>query len=223
MKKLLTPFLIGFVLVISGCATNNSVYQYPFQTAKIEYAISGTTEGKSTILIKGDKSVRESHVIFHKASGDENQDNLFIDDGRYVTSVDLNKKVATMTVNPLYSVLIKVDPSQRQELLKKFAVGLSPESSATQEIKPLSTQTVAGQSCDVYDTGGFGQLCLWYGVLLKTSISIPDLGLTNNTVATSVQTDIDIPDSSFEVPAGITVQKVGIDEQASGSTEQTQG
>ncbi len=213
MKKFLIPFVAGSFLVISGCAQNtNSIYQYPFNTAKISYTISGTTEGTSTVTIKGDKSVREAHIIFHKPTGDEKQDNLYIDDGQYVYSVDLDKKQAAETPNPLYDILMKVDPSQRQDFLKKIAVGEDPNNAATQQLQQLGTLTVAGQQCQMYDTGGFGQVCLWNGIPLKTSISIPDLGLNNSTVATSVQTDIDVPDSAFDVPAGIPVQKAGVDQ-----------
>lgn len=214
MNKFIAPILAGTVLLISGCSvlSNNSTYQYPFKTVKIEYAISGTTEGKSTVMIKGDKSVREAHIVFHKPTGDETQNNMYIDAGQYVYSVDLDKKTATMTKNPLYDVLTKVDASKRQEFLKKIAAGISPDVADNRELKAVGTETVAGRQCEVYETGGFGQMCLWNAVPLKTTIAIPDLGLTNNTVATSVQTDVDVPDSAFEVPAGITIQKVGIED-----------
>ena len=214
MKKIIAPILAGTVLLISGCSvlSNNSTYQYPFKTVKIEYAISGTTEGKSTVMINGDKLVREAHIVFHKPTGDETQNNMYIDAGQYVYSVDLDKKTATMTKNPLYDVLTKVDASKRQEFLKKIAVGISPDVADNRELKIVTTETVAGQQCEVYETGGFGQICLWNAVPLKTTISIPDLNLTNNTVATSIQTDVDVPDSAFEVPAVITVQKVGIED-----------
>ncbi len=222
MKKFIVPLLAGSMLVISGCAQNNSLYQYPFKSAKIEYAISGTTEGKSTVLIKGDESIREAHVVFHKQTGDENQDNLYIDTGEYIYSIDLDKKVGTMTKNPLYDVLQGTDPSMRQDFLKKIAVGLSPDSAATQQLQSTGTSTVAGQVCDIYDTGGFGQICLWNNIPIKTTISIPDLGLSNNTVATSIQTDVDVPDTAFDVPAGITMQKVGVDGSVTALSPQTQ-
>jgi len=223
MQKLILPFLAGSALVIFGCTLNNTAYQYPFTSAKIEYAISGTTEGKSTLLIKGDKSVREAHIVFHKPTGDENQNNLYIDTGEFVYSVDLDKKTATMTKNPLYDALNKVEPAQRQNFLKKIAVGLSPDDTSTGDLKPVGKETVAGQECEIFETGGFGQICLWNNVPLKTNISIPDLGLNNNTLATSIVLNADIPDSSFEVPAGITVQKVGVDEDGGLITNPVEG
>lgn len=227
MKKFLLPIAASFALIVFGCAINNSAYQYPFTSAKIEYAISGTTEGKSTLLVKGDKSVREAHIVFHKPTGDENQNNLYIDAGEFVYSIDLDKKTGTMTSNPLYGMLTKVDPARRQEFLKRIAVGLSPDDAAARELKVVGKETVAGQECEVYETGGFGQICLWNALPLKTSISIPDLGLTNNTVATSVEVNANIPDTAFEVPAGVEIRKVGVDEDGGlavqpGTATQTQ-
>jgi|GEM_PF-1563719 len=217
MKNFLAPILTGTILVVSGCAqTNGSLYQYPFNSAKIVYSINGTTEGTSTLTIKGDKSIRESHIIFHKPTGDEKQDNLYIDDGKNVYSVDLAKKVGAMTPNPLYNILTAVDPSMRQDTLTKLAVGMSPDQAATQQSQTLGKETVAGQECIDYDTGGFGQMCLWNSIPLKTNISIPDLGLTNNTIATSIQTNVDVADNAFDVPADITMQQVG----ATGATTQ---
>lgn len=210
----------GSALIVFGCALNNSTYQYSFRSAKIEYAISGTTEGKSTLMVKGDKSVREAHIIFHKPTGDENQNNLYIDAGEYVYSVDLDKKTATMTRNPLYDTLVKVDPARRQEFLKKIAVGLSPEDAMDRELKAVGKETVAGQECEIFETGGFGQICLWNGIPLKTTISIPDLGLNNNTVATSVELNADVPDSAFELPEGITVQRVGMTDTTQEQTKE---
>lgn len=221
MKKFLAPLLTGTIVLISGCSSANStVYQYPFKSAKIEYAISGTTEGKSTVNIKGDKYIREAHILFHKPTGDENQDNMYIDLGKYVYSIDLAKKTGTMTVNPLYETIMKVEPGKRQDFLKKIAGGISPENTETKELKSLGTETVAGKQCEIYETGGFGQICLWNSIALKTTISIPDLGLTNNTVATSIQTDIEIPDSTFDVPQDVQIQKIGVDGQTSSGTQQ---
>lgn len=219
MNKILATLFTGCIVVLSGCSSaNNSTYQYPFKTAKIEYAISGTTEGKSTVMMKGDKSVREAHIVFHKPTGDENQNNMYIDAGKYVYSVDLDKKTATMTQNPLYETLSKVDPAKRADFLKKIAAGVSPDKAASQALTSIGTETVAGQVCEIYETGGYGQICLWNAIPLKTSINIPDLGLKNNTIATSVQTDVDVPDSAFEVPQGVTVQRVGVD--TAGTTQQ---
>lgn len=223
MKNFLPPFLAGFALMVSGCAQQSTaLYQYPFSSAKIEYAISGTTEGKSTVLIKGDKEVKEAHIVFHKKTGDENQDNLYIDTGAYVYSIDLDKKTGTLTPNPLYSTLIKVDPSERLDFLKKIAVGIDPDATSTQQIAALGSETVAGQSCQDYETGGFGIICLWNNIPLKTNISIPDFGLNNSTIATSVQTNIDIADSAFDVPAGISIKKIGIEELSASSIQGTQ-
>lgn len=218
MKKNFILIVLGGTLFMSGCAQQNSqnvsIYQYPFKTAKIEYAIKGTTEGKETLTIKGDKSVGEAHVIFHKPTGDENQDNLLIKTEKYNYSVDLDKKIASMFPNPFYDYLMAVNPSERQMYLKKIAVGMDPNSASTQELKSSGTQTIAGQTCETYQMSGLesaGEMCLWNGIPLKINVSLPTYGFTTDKIATSVQTDIDVPDTAFDVPSGITVKTAGVD------------
>lgn len=201
MKRFFVPVLTLPLFFLSACSQTSGFYQYPFSSLKVQYQISGTTEGTSTYTIKGDKSVRESHVIFHSGSGDVHEDNLFIEDGQYSYSVDFNKKTATKMMSSMYYALATLDPSQRQDYLKKINIGVDPQAGS---LPPSSGQeNIAGQQCDDYTTGGLGTVCLWNTIPLKTSFAIP--GLTNNSVATSVQVNIDIPDSAFQVPAGIPV------------------
>lgn len=218
MKNLLAPLLTGTILVVSGCASaNNSLYQYPFSSAKIAYSITGTTDGTSTVTMKGDRSVREAHVVFHKSTGDEKQDNLYIDDGQFVYSIDLDKNIGTKMKNPLYDLLMQVDPAGRQDYLTKISIGDDPTNASTQQLQPVGNYSVAGQQCQIYETGTYGQVCLWNSIPLKSTFVISDL-LKEDTVATSVQTDVDVPDSAFDIPAGVTITD---ETGTTGGTQQT--
>lgn len=219
--KIITIFATS-VLIITGCSyiDKNSLYQYPFKTAKIEQTIGGITEGKSTTVIKNEKMAREAHVTFHKSTGEIKQDNLFIDTGRYTYNIDLEKKTGTMRANPLYEKLQTVLPEDRRDFLNKIALGMSPDEAQQRTIKPVGTENIAGQTCDVYSASGFGTICLWYSLPIKTNLTFGDLTMGNISVATLIQTDIEIPDSAFEVPAGITIQKIGVFEEP--ATQQTQ-
>lgn len=209
MKKiftyLCTAIAIAGPFIVWGCtsvADPNSFYQYPFKAVKIEYAITGTSEGKSILMIKGDKLVRENHIVLHGPGGDEEQNNMHIEVGRDIYDINLDKKNATKTLNPFYELFVKTSAEERQDLLKKIAAGASPDNvTAKKEIQSIGSETVAGQNCEIYSTPfGAGKICLWNAIPLKTTL------FKTSNVATSVQIDPDIPDSSFEIPAGITLK-----------------
>ena len=221
MKKNYLPVFAAAAIFLSGCGStvdSGNIHSYPFKTAKIEYSISGTTEGKSVVYIKGDQYMRESHIVFHKATGDEKQNNIYMDDLKNIYSINLDQKTGSGYANPLGEILKTVPPEKREQVLNNIAAGLAPDAAATQTLNPSGTMTVAGQQCDVYQRGDLGEICLWHTIPLKTAVSIPDFGLSNSTVAVSIQTDIDLPDNVFEVPAGINLIKIDIN----GKTNPTQ-
>lgn len=196
--------VLGALFFVAGCTPNNTLHQYSFNTAIINYTATGSSDGTVKLTIKGDTSVREAHVVFHKTTGDEKQDNLTIDNGKTITSIDLNKKIGSTTVNPDYEILNKLDPSQRQEYLKKSAIGYAPDDALTQltqELKLVGHTKIADQRCEIYITVGFGQTCLWNAIPLRTTIAL--LNLHSDTVATSVVIDPNVDDKIFQIPPDI--------------------
>jgi len=221
MKKLIILPAIVFSLTLAGCgngdvnspiSANNAkdtgggqasgIYQYPFKSAKITYSTTGTNPGESTVYIKGDNSFRESHVV----RAGKKEDRLMISKGNLAYTVDLNSKKALKVDNFYYEDLKQIEPSKRMEFLKKLAVGISDPKTDTSTLKSIGTEKIAGHSCDVYDAQEYGKVCIGaLGIVLKSSINLEEANVVEDTIATNIQLNIDIPDSKFEVPTGITV------------------
>jgi hypothetical protein len=75
-------------------------------------------------------------------------------------------------------------------------------------IKKEGTETIAGKTCDMIsmDDGKSmkGHVSTWNGITMKTDVSVS--GMPMKTVVTKIEENSAIPDSKFEVPAGITVK-----------------
>lgn len=222
MTKYIFSILV-LAMVFTGCTTDSNngsanntskgggvsnVYQYPFRSAKIEYAISGSTQGTETLYIKGDKSAREIHTVAQGRAGEEKKNNLYINSGSLdAYMIDLDKKTGIKVEDPFYEAVIKIAPAKRVEFLRKIAVkGQLPESADAPDLKMLRQENIAGQQCQTYEMPGFGEVCLLSSVPLKSKVTISEAGVDVNSVATNIQLNIDIPDSKFTVPAGVTIQ-----------------
>lgn len=203
MKKI-QLFLMTAVVLLSGCANKQStkVYPYPFDSAKITFSLEGSAKGTSVFYMKGDKSVRETHVV---TQGEEKKDEMFIDTGDVIYQLDLNKKTGLSTKNPIYEALKKLTPDKRIEFLKRLAVGVDPEDT-TKNPEVLREEMVAGQKCQIYAVEGVGEICLWNNIILKVNINVPDQNINSQIVATSLDLNLEVPDSQFDVPAGIEVK-----------------
>lgn len=206
MKKLQLLLVTG-VILLSGCANKQTtkIYPYPFDSAKITFTLEGTAKGTSVFYMKGDKSVRETHVVTKGDQGEEKKDEMFIDMGETIYQIDLNKKTGLSTKNPIYEALKKLTPDKRMDFLKRLAVGVDPEDT-TQNPQVLREETVAGQKCQVYAVQGVGEICLWNNIILKVNINVPEQNVNSQIVATSLDLNLEVPDSQFNVPTGIEVK-----------------
>jgi len=197
--------LLAAVFVISGCAQQGEekIYPYSFNSAKIDFAMTGNLEGTKTLYITGNRSVIETHAV-RKGETEENIDTIYIDNGTTVYNVDLNAKTAIQAGNPVYDALKKLPAEKRMNYLVNLATGNTLN--ATDAPKPGGQKTVAGQTCDLYDLEGLGQTCIWEGIGLYTSIKIPEAGIDNSAEATKIELNVEVPDSKFDLPSDVTVQ-----------------
>ena len=205
-KLQLSTWIIPAILVsilLSGCAApEEKVYPYPFDTAKIEYKLSGTMEGVTTVHIKDDNSTHETHVV-RKLPEDaqENMDILVIDKKDQLYEIDLNKKTGIKSINPIYTQLKEKPMEDRLDYLVKLATSkIEGEAPASKGKKQY-----AGQECDMYEMMEIGEICIWNGIPLYSSITIPGSEVTNSMTAEKIELNINIPDSTFNIPEGITI------------------
>jgi outer membrane lipoprotein-sorting protein len=210
-KKYLFLLLIISVM-FAGCTaattptgTNaGKVYPYSFDTAKIDMTMTGSTEGTRTIYIKGDKIANEIHATQKNGDQPNKMDIRILELGEDYIQIDLNAKTAIKTKNTLYDEMEKIPADFRADYLIKQATG-NQASGGTMPVKK-EQKVVAGQTCDLYPMQTFGEVCLWNGIAIYTTIKIPDQNIENTTTADKIEINPDIQDSVFAVPADVKVQ-----------------
>jgi hypothetical protein len=204
-KKYTYAFIAILVLLTAGCAQKSGkVYPYPFETAKIEFKLAGSVNGERTMYIKGDNSVSETHVTEQVDTQEKaaNLEFLILGDSYY--QIDLDAKTAVKTANQLYTSMAKLPAEERMDYLIKSTSGVATEEAAN--TTPKSQKEIAGQKCDLYDIENFGEVCLWNGIAIYSTIKVPTEGVEYTTTATTIETGVQVPDSVFEIPADIKIQ-----------------
>jgi hypothetical protein len=207
-KYLYIPFAF-LILLAAGCAQNTAqvarVYPYPFDSAKIQYLVTGNSSGTRTLYIKGDQVADESHITYKNGNKTEQRDTTTLGLYENSISIDYNSKVASKTQNRLYENLKVLPEKDRTDYIIKLATG----NSAPGAVMPIpkGQKEVAGQKCDLYDIQNnkqpIGEVCLWGGIPLYSNITDPNIGGTMT--ATTIGTNIDIPDSIFTIPTDIKI------------------
>jgi hypothetical protein len=202
--SLLFVSVLAGTLALTGCqifANNDNVYGYDFNTAKISYEISGSSTGTSEALVKGEKKVIKSDITQTKLDGTTAKINSYlIQDKDSVYTLSTDTKTGSLIKNPLYAKLKGMSVEDRRKELILEAIRQADNPDAEQNLKPESTETVAGQTCEVYKNERT-TVCLWQGIPLKAVASLPEYGIETTTIATKIELNQDIADSEFAVPS----------------------
>ncbi|MCC6643460.1 hypothetical protein IT411_01815 [Candidatus Peregrinibacteria bacterium] len=212
VRKSLTIILpVIFTLTfLAGCQDSQNLYGYDFNTAKISYKITGSTEGSSEVLIKGEK--KKIHNIFTKKRADGTTldvDSLLIQNGEKLYTLDPKAKTGSVVKQPFYTELKNLSPEQRKTRLIQESIrdNRSPEEKEKDPVKSVDSWEIAGQKCDVY-TNAITQTCLWQAIPLKSIASLPEYGLKTETVADKIELNTDISDSEFDIPSDYQITEL---------------
>lgn len=202
-KLLLVILAFTTGLVFSACqTTDGNLYGYDFQTAKISYKISGSSEGTSDVLIKGEKKRIHNVITQKKINGETvNIDTILILNGNKLYTLDPVTKTGSLITPPFYAEMQKLSPEERKQRLVLDAVrdSRTEEEQKKNPPQPVKSETVAGQTCNLY-IGANLEICLWQSVPLKSVASLPDYAIRTETTATSIELNQPISDSEFDVP-----------------------
>jgi len=196
--------ITSLVLVVSGCSLGgNQIYPYKFDTAKIEYEVKGTFDGNLTKYIKGD--VAKHETVLKSLDGDKSKDinSIIIEDKEMLYQIDMITKTGSKSENIIYKQLKDLPKEEREQFLINLATGISDDQKTQ---KPKGQKTIAGENCDLYDIQNAGEVCLWNGIPLYSSMTDPVSGVKNTNTATSIQLDVDIQSAVFNVPEGVTMK-----------------
>ncbi|MBD3328766.1 hypothetical protein GF340_05720 [Candidatus Peregrinibacteria bacterium] len=200
MKKIaLITTIIGSIIILGACQQSDEiVYPYPFDSAKIVYQHSGIVEGQTELLIKGNKNVHNTDAVTTYDDIETEVKASVIQTPEGVYQVDLVNKTATITENTLYNELKKAgSDEERKKILVQMATNGQNIGEST------DTKEIAGKTCDVFVIDQMGEVCIWESIALATSLTLGDE--ETNLEAVSVETNVNIPDSAFEIPNDVTV------------------
>jgi hypothetical protein len=178
-------------------ATGGKLYPYSFNSAKIDYTLTGNISGTSTRYFKGDNMALESHTTNTAKGGDEKSNTKTIYSGHTMYQIDLDNKTAMAANNPDEQDLANIPASQKVATLVSKMVGPAGNN------KPTGQKTVAGQNCDLYDLSGLGEICLWNGIPLYSKLAAGEF--SSETTATNIAINAQIDDNVFQVPADIKI------------------
>jgi len=210
-KTFLAILTLATALTLTACQTaSGNLYGYDFQTARMTYQISGSSEGKSDVLIKGEKKYIHNQTTQKKVSGEVSTvDVIQILDGNKLYVLDPKTKTGSSIIQPGYAELQNMTPDARRQKLTVDAIRdtRSAEDQQKSPLQPAKTEVVAGQTCADYINGNF-ETCLWQAIPLKTIASLPDYGIQTTTVATNIELNQPIDDSEFAVPADYKITEL---------------
>jgi hypothetical protein len=168
-------------------------HRYETKTGRITYAVSGMQSGTETTTWDdwGARQVTQSKTTMSMGG----------------TSITLNQRVIMTPdsfeiLNDANKTVMKIDrnantPAMGAQGMRDMSAEAMQRMGATQ----AGTDTVAGKSCNVYKmtTPANMTVCVWGGLPLKTEVDMQ--GVKISKVASSVESDVAIDPTLFEVPA----------------------
>ncbi|MBU1446093.1 hypothetical protein KKD70_02430 [Patescibacteria group bacterium] len=198
MKKIVSTFVLISLITLNGCAQTYSskLAVYDFDTAVVQYALNGATQGDETLYIRGDESAVYRFVT--RGEQEENKLELYLGETKQIA--DMLKLTAVEVPNQDYIVMKDLDKDAQAAYLIRKTLGLD----ANAEI-PASTisKEIAGQTCDIYEVANLGEACIWKGIVLEKTISMA--GITDTKIATSIQLDVDIDGAKMQMPSNVVL------------------
>jgi hypothetical protein len=201
MKKILLAAIICASTIGAGCSVaEDKVYPYPFNSARIEYTAPGSTEPTTIITIKGDKQLFQT-------SGEQNT--LMIINKDKISYINLSAKTGTTSQNQTYAELKKLPKEERMNYLMSGSLGLKETKNGQNLPAPSGQKQIAGQTCDIYENGPVGNTCMWDGIpleIISSAAANEDSTQSPGVVATKIEVNIEVPDSTFDIPQGVELK-----------------
>jgi len=196
MKKI----ILGLLTII-GCTYVNAqqtIKPYKFKTAIVEYTYSGNTTGTQTLYI-GEHGWNQCEVTntVMKSFGQKNvTDEIKLTLGLEIYQWTPGQNTGTLMHNSMLEELIKDPDFDIKDFSKQLMKQLGFEKKGN--------EVVDGRDCEVWKGMG-STIWIWKDIAVKTEVKV--LGQKTVWTATSVQFDVPVPASKFEVPGNIQFQK----------------
>ena len=183
-------------------------HKLPFKTAVIAYVVSGSSKGTETLSV-ADYGRRRAHlrdtatkILFITTK----THTLEITDPDWQTTIDLDKKSGTKTIN--MNKLLKEEYGRlsaaeqkvvRANMKKMGASALGGE----QQIQYKAVKLL-GHTCDLVTVAGMSATVL-SGTDITVKSDMETMGIKSHILATRIDTGVSVPGNRFAVPKGVTV------------------
>ena len=193
----ITIFILFSLTVILSA---QDMKRYDFKSGKVEYKLSGATTGTQTMFFDnyGMKEAKYADMSIDMMGVKQKKNTLTILDGKDTYVVDWEKGTAVKMATPLYNMFPK--GKNLQHAGEKMMENMGAEKTGTAK--------VLNKNCDVWEIKKAGmKMWMWKSIPLKVEVNM--MGMEMNQEATSVETDIKIPASKFEIPKNIKVTEMG--------------
>ena len=178
---------------VEGSADNSlSDGLFAVRSGIIEYKLSGTEEGTSITYFDDYGKKSAEHKDSTGAGGAQSTRSISFDGDIYVYHTDNPAQGAKM-VNPMIDILNEMDEPDYDKVIESFYSDLGFERTGTENFM--------GKECILYESDT-SKILTWKGILMLMDMKVA--GTTTRREVTSIETDIPVDDSYFELPAGTT-------------------
>ncbi len=194
--KLIFLTLFSVTLIISA----QDFRRYDVKSAKVEYKLSGAAKGTQTLFFDnyGMKEAKYAELSLEMMGVKQDKNTLSVIDGKDTYVVDWENGSAVKMPTPLYSMFPK----------GKDVKNAGDKMMRNMGAVKTGTGTVLNKKCDVWEIKKAGtKLWVWKSIPLKVEVNM--MGVQMNQEATSVETNITIEPSKFEIPKSIKISEMG--------------
>ena len=177
--------IIFILFILSGFYLNaQSTQLYSTKSGVIKYDLNGRKQGSEVIYFdnygKLFSDLRSTTAIIAGDTIEESYLNIYKHDTLF--EINLNKHTFILSKSTGLPNSNKLISAEMIDVLG---------------YKNCGTEEIAGISCNIY-SGDYGKLWIWNNIVLKSEMEIMDIIIT--TQATTYLTNIEIPESKFEIP-----------------------
>jgi len=190
--------ILAFVFLTGFSFAEEKIKPYSFKTAIVEYVYSGNTSGTQTLYIDehGWNQCEVTNTVM-KSFGQKNETNeVKLTLGLEIYQWTPGQNTGTQMHNSMLEELIKSPDFDIKEFSKQLMQQLGFEKKGN--------EVVDGRDCEVWKGMG-STIWIWKDIAVKTEVKV--LGQKTVWTATSIQFDVPVPSTRFEVPSDVKFQK----------------
>ncbi|WP_455205841.1 hypothetical protein [Kaarinaea lacus] len=204
-----TSFVAGFLVLFmhnSGVSAEKHPWQFktPFETAVIEYKLSGSQSGKETLYISehGNKRVKISRTSSKLGILTTKTNRVEIVTQEHITNVDMDKGVASVKDNPLKALIdayLSLPPQTKKIIANKVRYVGVDFADISKLILVKNADSHLGYICDEVLSES-ASACVFSGTPIALIKHSRMMGFEVTTTATKIKQNVEVDPLLFQIP-----------------------